>query len=156
MAPRFSLAAYTEAINRVEDLTGRRFERLTVRFLDLTNEEYGARWICDCDCGGQSAVRSRELMNGTTRSCGCARINQFAKTHLGRNSRIPAGTRYGDLTVGEHVEVRGQHRFYACTCECGHTSMVRANLLPIRQTQSCGHRAGRPGGGLPVPNQAAA
>ncbi|KKM19997.1 hypothetical protein LCGC14_1649970 [marine sediment metagenome] len=52
-------------------LTGQKFGRLTV-IKRAENSLTGlGRWLCQCDCGGQSIVYSQDLRRGTTRSCGC-------------------------------------------------------------------------------------
>lgn len=50
-------------------------------FKDHTGQKYGkltcvsylgkSRWLCKCDCGGESTVRSADLTTGNTKSCGC-------------------------------------------------------------------------------------
>lgn len=54
------------------DLTGERFGRL------LVEEPAGIRaryqyWMCLCDCGKRTTVRSSHLLSGATVSCGCAK-----------------------------------------------------------------------------------
>ncbi len=53
------------------DLTGQRFGKLTV----LTPaENIGSRtaWLCRCDCGNETVVKTSRLRDGRTVSCGCA------------------------------------------------------------------------------------
>ena len=65
----------------VQDLTGRRFERLVVleRVEDYISPcPYGThknfpRWRCLCDCGAVVEVLGHNLKEGATRSCGCLR-----------------------------------------------------------------------------------
>lgn len=57
-----------------EDMTGRRFGRLTViersgYVLDKSNRK-SINWKCQCDCGNITYVTSNNL-KGKTRSCGC-------------------------------------------------------------------------------------
>ncbi len=54
------------------DLTGQRFGRLTV--LEPA-ENIGGRtaWLCRCDCGQETAVKTCRLRSGRAVSCGCAR-----------------------------------------------------------------------------------
>lgn len=59
-------------MGKVIDLTGQRFERLTVI------ERRGRRgsralWLCVCDCGNEITIDSNSLRTGNTRSCGCIR-----------------------------------------------------------------------------------
>jgi hypothetical protein len=53
-------------MGRIIDLTGQRFGRLVA----LKRTEDG-RWLCNCDCGGINTVRTGDLRNGQTSSCGC-------------------------------------------------------------------------------------
>ena len=55
-----------------KDLTGQKFGKLTV----LEQGPYYNRtvqWICQCDCGATTIVRSNYLLSGHTTSCGCNR-----------------------------------------------------------------------------------
>ena len=68
------------------DLTGQRFGKLTA----LHRGERiggGAAWVCRCDCGQKVVVRSDNLRNGRTKSCGCQRRKQIAEmTKVRRNN----------------------------------------------------------------------
>ena len=52
------------------DLTGHRYGKLTVIG---PAENIGTRtaWLCRCDCGRETVVRSNRLRSGHTTSCGC-------------------------------------------------------------------------------------
>lgn len=53
------------------DLTGKKFERLTV-IKRVENSKSGqTRWLCKCSCGNETIVWGCHLRNGHTRSCGC-------------------------------------------------------------------------------------
>ena len=58
-----------------EDLTGKKFGRLTVTgFTRNTVESTGARrllWKCTCVCGKNTLVQGSNLLSGHTKSCGC-------------------------------------------------------------------------------------
>lgn len=56
------------------DLTGNRFENLTVLSRGGTNGWGEAMWVCRCDCGSSVVVRGSALRRGHTTSCGCKRI----------------------------------------------------------------------------------
>lgn len=58
------------------DLTGQVFGRLTA-LRPTAAESTEATWLCQCECGNRKAVRSSTLRNGTTRSCGCLRAEQY-------------------------------------------------------------------------------
>jgi hypothetical protein len=55
------------------DLTGKRFGRLLV--LEKVGSDPGgaALWLCRCDCGIETIVKSSSLRSGQTKSCGCLR-----------------------------------------------------------------------------------
>lgn len=53
-----------------EDLTGRKFSRLTVIERVYRNRP-GTFWLCECDCGNIRIVQASKLKNGMTKSCGC-------------------------------------------------------------------------------------
>ena len=54
-----------------KDLTGKRFGMLTV-VKRATNTKLGkACWLCKCDCGNETVVRSHNLLSHITKSCGC-------------------------------------------------------------------------------------
>lgn len=53
------------------DITGKKYNRLTV-IKRLENTDSGAaRWLCKCDCGNETIVRGCNLKNGAVKSCGC-------------------------------------------------------------------------------------
>ena len=60
------------------DLTGKKFERLTVIKKD---EDRKNHWICKCDCGNIVQVLDFYLIHGKTKSCGCYRADR-ARKHL--------------------------------------------------------------------------
>lgn len=82
------------------DLTGRRIGNLVVlhRAEDYINPTTGKglpRWLCQCDCGNQKAIRSAHLIGGSTQSCGCTRYINTPETRA--NKRAAALRRYGRI-----------------------------------------------------------
>lgn len=80
--------------NKFDDLTGRRFERLTVikRVPSLKNSRV-TRWLCKCDCGNYTEVNRNNLLHKKCRSCGClARDiianNKYRETHNMSRTRL--------------------------------------------------------------------
>ena len=68
----------------MNDLTGRRFGRLTViRRVEGYPTPRGLRdgWLCKCDCGNEVVVSTGDLTRGRTRSCGCLRRETTSKNH---------------------------------------------------------------------------
>lgn len=67
---------------RCEDLTGRKFGRLTVLGrAEKPSARGDVLWRCRCDCGNTTLVRRYELKSGGTVSCGCA-SQEFGRTKL--------------------------------------------------------------------------
>jgi hypothetical protein len=58
-------------MNRIKDLTGRRFHKLVVEKLDYIHQKRGAYWICICDCGNKKSIIGARLSCGDIKSCGC-------------------------------------------------------------------------------------
>lgn len=54
------------------DMTGRRFGKLTAIKIAGSNPNGMLRWLCSCDCGGESVVAGHHLRSGNVSSCGCA------------------------------------------------------------------------------------
>lgn len=86
---------------KVEDLTGKKFGKLTVIHRDIERDENeirkgikrrNAHWLCKCDCGNSklSSVTGYELKSGRTRSCGCLQSEITAKRNMDsvKNNRI--------------------------------------------------------------------
>lgn len=58
-------------MRKVIDLTGQRFGRLTVIERAGSDKSGTPIWLCRCDCGAETKVRSNSLRSGSSRSCGC-------------------------------------------------------------------------------------
>lgn len=55
-----------------EDLLGQVFGRLTViGSAEPVGKRKRSAWLCRCECGVEKVVKSEELKNGDTKSCGC-------------------------------------------------------------------------------------
>lgn len=92
---------------RVKDLTGSKFGRLTV----IGIADTGTRktyWVCQCDCGNTKTVRSDSLQEGRIKSCGCLKreqdkknltVTDAKKKFLDRGYKV-GGTRLYQIWVG--------------------------------------------------------
>jgi len=64
------------------DIAGLKFGRLTVlAFAGYvpSGKERRPAWLCSCDCGTSSTVRTVNLLSGNTKSCGCLRREKTAE-----------------------------------------------------------------------------
>jgi len=57
--------------HRFKDLTGQKFGRLQVVSFHGRNKNNQSIWLCRCDCKTSLPVESKNLLSGTTKSCGC-------------------------------------------------------------------------------------
>lgn len=115
------------------DLTGRRFERLTVLGdVGKRTSKGNILWHCLCDCGKITFVRGDHLKNGKIKSCGC--LNDELRRQ-----------RYKDLTGYENdnfkviirKESKNQRVKWLCECKhCGSTTTLNSNEIEV--TKSCG------------------
>lgn len=62
-----------------KDLTGKRFNRLTVIEFDHKDEKGRVYWKCRCDCGNTKVIRGNSLTSGKTKSCGCYKMENILK-----------------------------------------------------------------------------
>lgn len=113
------------------DLCGYRFGQLTVLAAD-GRSPWGSLWRCRCACGRERTVLRGNLIRGHTQTCGRHR------------HRVLTGLRFGRLVVsGPPVidDARGQRAYWPCRCDCGETSLIRADGLTSGAVVSCGCRA---------------
>jgi hypothetical protein len=61
----------------MKELTGRRFGRWLVQSQAGRNQRGEAQWLCVCDCGTARVCNGNSLKSGTSRSCGCIRMDRI-------------------------------------------------------------------------------
>lgn len=66
--------------HNLPSLVGLKFNRLTVVQRTRNDKHRKARWICECDCGGNTTAGTTELRAGRVASCGCLRKETAALT----------------------------------------------------------------------------
>lgn len=109
------------------NLAQQRFGKLLALEKAPKRNDKHTRWICKCDCGNTTEVRTCYLTSGHTVSCGCEKIKYFAKKNLN-------GQRFGKLTVIDSIETE----YKLCQCDCGNQTIVKTYNLTNGNTQSCG------------------
>lgn len=128
-----------------EDLTGRKFGKLTaIRRCDELPNKYG-KWVWLCDCGQEAIAISFHVKSGTTKSCGC----------LVRNpSGLKIGDKYGLLTLlGNATGTVASRGAWNWLCDCGNQTVLRSAPVLNGNQVSCGCYAkaglnGRPKHGM--------
>jgi len=114
------------------DLTGLRFGKLTVVRRNASMRGRAA-WDCACDCGNTATVSRSCLLDGTTKSCGCARYPSLDLV----------GQQFGHYTViGGPDRTSGRVK-WVCRCDCG--------AVVERTTWQLGTSAGNCHRGCPLP-----
>lgn len=122
-------------IGRTEDLTGRRFGKLTVLERDSDyispSGAHSVKWKCKCDCGVVLAARSSHLKEGRSKSCGWCNGGKLIDI---------VGQRFGNLVVIEKIDDKRTR--YKCECDCGNIVSVNGYNLRhgIANPCSCSQR----------------
>lgn len=118
-------------------LIGQKFNKLTV-LSQGASCKYGARWLCACDCGGSSLVKTSALTQGLSKSCGC--LQKVAAAAIGASSAHDlTGMVFGRLAVMRRKPVNANGKSaWDCVCDCGAYTTVTASNLTSGHTKSCG------------------
>ena len=113
------------------ELTGKKFNRLTVISPAGTDGRQHRLWECKCDCSGTTFATTSDLRHGHKKSCGCLKRVSHAKDITGQ--------RFGMLTVMKRAGTN-KHRkaLWICKCDCGRTTVVSSVDLVTGNTKSCG------------------
>ena len=122
------------------DITGQRFERWEVLYLD-ESRDYGKEkciyWICKCDCGTIRSVSGARLRKGKSKSCGCY---QKDMNFIDLDGQI-----FGRLLVLDISEKtcsgHGKSTYWECKCICGNTVHAPTSQLLNGDSTSCGCKA---------------
>lgn len=116
---------------RDDDLTGKKFGKLTA-LRKLPVKKYKSDvWLCRCDCGNETKVVKTNLIRGTTRSCGCLRKIKPAADITGQ--------RFGKMVAIERrYNEKAKKYLWLCQCDCGNTKLVPLNLLRKGDVTTCG------------------
>ena len=78
-------------MSKAKDLTNQRFYRLTPICPIEKRTNACIVWLCRCDCGNLTKVKSNNLLSGQVKSCGC----------LNKEIRIELNFKHGDAVYGK-------------------------------------------------------
>ena len=129
-------AGFTNRGNQAEDLTNKRFGKLTVLYSLEERKNGHIIWHCKCDCGKERDVVAGSLKSGNTKSCGCLRkeTNYFTQYKINLVNQ-----RFGYLTVLEETEERQYEKVvWKCQCDCGNIVFLNTSRLKNGNDTSCG------------------
>lgn len=119
-----------------EDLTGQKFNYLTVLRQGSYSKGKLVRWICRCDCGNiTSPIRAAHLKDGHTKSCGCLQSKKTQEISLDDLTN----KRFGKLLVLKRADTFNKKiPYWTCQCDCGGITTVCSSSLKSGSTLSCG------------------
>lgn len=124
-------------MSKIIDLTGQKFNKLTVIERDFSRK--GVYWLCLCDCGNPEliSVRGANLKSGNTKSCGCLNYSRTRAEDL-------AGQKFSKLTVIERDFSR-KGVYWLCQCDCGNPEKISVKACNLKNgnTKSCGCLRGK-------------
>lgn len=136
-------------MSKVIDLTGQKFNRLTVIDRAPNTKDGRAQWNCICDCGEKTIVLGKSLRNGNTKSCGCLSKEKARERLIERHQKNAQenmiGKKFGKLTILKDSGKRNTcgNIIYICQCECGNLcERIGSNLITNKNVNeyipSCG------------------
>lgn len=86
--------------DKLIDITGQKFGKLTVLEYEGRNDNRVQFWLCKCDCGNESIVRSSNLKSGNSKSCGCSINDSRHKTNKANTKHGKCNTRLYSIWSG--------------------------------------------------------
>lgn len=58
-------------IEKHKSYIGKKFNSLTILDVEVSDKRVRYRFVCKCDCGNTTIVRTGRVINGYTKTCGC-------------------------------------------------------------------------------------
>lgn len=122
-------------MSRYKDLTGQKFDELTV--IEKTDQRLrgGVAWRCKCSCGNEIIKTTYALKHNKRNNCG-------SSVHIWSDL---IGKTINELTVvsitDKYTVYSGSNinPYYNCICSCGKECQVSRKSLLGNHVKSCGH-----------------
>ena len=117
--------------NKVNDITGKKFGKLTVIGRDgyTGGKRKYILWKCKCDCGNEVLRTSSHLKQVGCPSCGKCRLIK---------EEDYVGKKFGYWTVIAPAKGTSRKKAFLCRCKCGNEKIVNADTLKLGNSKSCG------------------
>lgn len=94
-------------------MIGRSFGRWKVVDVADSDKTNKRRWLCVCECGTTRVVRNAGLLNGSTQSCGCLKIEIFADRSRNRySSDLPEYKVWRSMVQRCHLPTAKSYKSY--------------------------------------------
>lgn len=123
---------------KIMNLKGNKYGRLKVISFSHIDFRGYIIWNCLCECGSEVTVSRQCLRSGSTKSCGCLKLEMFSKVCKDRLVDL-TGMKFGRLKViSQAGRTRAGQVLWKCVCDCGKETTVLGNGLKRSQTLSCG------------------
>lgn len=118
---------HKRSLAKTHDLSGKRFGNLVVIQRNGLAKNGKVKWLCKCDCGNEIIAVGNDLESGSTKSCGCIRIEDIS------------GGRFGKLTVLKR-DGRNENGkiLWLCRCDCGQYKHFTKEYLKTSRNPNCG------------------
>jgi len=127
-------------MKKIIDLTGQKFNRLTVLKFAYINK-HKSYWDCRCDCGNKITVCGGDLKNNHTKSCGCLRTDKLIqRTKVNAHLRKNCWTKKEDDILKEFYLNKGVEY---CSQKLNRTTgsiASRAYEIGLHSNITCGNR----------------
>lgn len=118
--------------SNAEDLSGQKFNHLTV--LRATNKRSNGKivWECQCDCGNPNLtyVSTSNLKNGSVKSCGCLNKSINDQSFIDITNQ-----KFNKLTALSYLS----NNKWQCRCDCGNSVEVSYADLKNNRVKTCGN-----------------
>lgn len=90
-------------------------------------------WRCECECGGEILLDTRNLQRRTVKDCGCETVVKPGQKDM-------TGMRFGRLVCLKPTGERGKSggTVWLCQCDCGNTCLAVSTQLTNGYKKSCG------------------
>ena len=109
------------------DISGQKFNKLTVVKYAGKYKLGGSQWLCICDCGTEIIIRAQAIKSGNTPSCGC-----LSKPHNITNKK------FSRLTAIKFSSKKGRQHYWLFLCDCGNKVTAKKNHVIAGKIRSCG------------------
>jgi len=116
----------------IEELVGKKFNKLIVVGISRNNDKQICK--CVCDCGNEIYVKHIYLLNNKIKSCGCVNKNKIRYSDI-------SNQKFGMLTAIEYLYSKDNRAVWKCICECGKEKEIRGADLRSGRTKSCGNHS---------------
>ncbi len=103
----------------MENLIGKRFERLLVKSYAGIDKNKRHYWICECDCGNKTKVISHSLQSKHTKSCGCYSRDKVSQRRLKHGHTLTLKLRTAEYRAWSHIKSRCYNKNVYNYCDYG-------------------------------------